>query len=275
MRSPRQVRTGTPRVLDASGSSDSDASPVSPASRRSSKRQKGRRSVISSRNSVPSGRRPASSSSSKRRAVVSRKRGPGFALLVLIAVLVVLVGGFVALYFSNLFAITRVEVAGNEKLQSGYVLDLAAVPEDSTLLRTDVEGITGRLMAEPWVEEVEVERVFPDTLVLHITEQPVAAVVDIVPETANDTTQQWIIAGDCTWISEVNSSSNEGVQIDAEDFVALPRIRDVSAAVRPESGAVETDEGITNALALLKGFSSEMRDMVASISAPDAVKTTL
>jgi cell division protein FtsQ len=196
-------------------------------------------------------------------------------LAVVLVVLVVVVGGFLALYFSDLFAITRVEVAGNEKLQSSYVLGLAAVPEDSTLLRTDVQGITGRLVAEPWVEQVELERVFPDTLILHITEQPVAAVVDIVPETANDTTKQWIITENGTWISEVNSTSNEGVQIDAEDFVALPKIRDVSAAVRPESGAVESDEGVTNALALLRGFSPEMREMVASISAPDAVKTTL
>lgn len=196
-------------------------------------------------------------------------------LAIVLVIVVALIGGFTALYFSSVFAITTVEVAGNQKLQSSYVVSLAEVPEDSTILRTDTEGITARLLSEPWIQKVEVERAFPSTLVLHITEQPAAAVVSIVPETANDSTRQWIIAQDGTWIAEVSDDSSSVVQLDAKELVALPKIKDVSAAVRPESGVKETDKGVVNALALLQGFSAEMRAMVASISAPDAVKTAL
>lgn len=254
-----------------------------------------------------------------------------------------------ALYFSSLFTISDVQVAGNEKLQSAYVTELAEVPADSTFLRTDTESIEARLLAEPWIQDVSIERVFPGTLILHITERPVAAIVDIVPETANESTTRWVIAEDGTWMAQVDTDTfaaleaaennetsestdtsaeegeeppvegsedvpaqqNEGAapedtagdevtdeatqgddaaadqgadqsniaiigaEISAEELVGIPKIKDASAAVRPVKGQVETDEGITNALTLLREFSDEMRSMVASISAPSAVKTTL
>jgi cell division protein FtsQ len=251
---------------------------------------------------------------------VAQKLGCG------LAVLLVMVGGFVALYLSDFLPVTEVAVVGNDKLNTEYVIGLAEVPEDSTFLRTDAAGITARLLAEPWIQSVEVERGFPGVLTLRITEQPVAAVVDIVPETANDTTQRWVIAADGTWIAQLanndaegaasgaasqatgeaggaaeasqtegeaeagaavegspegaalgteSQAASSGVRVDPAEFVKIPVIRDVSAAVRPVSGEKETDEGITNALALLTGFSEDMRAMVASISAPNAVKTRL
>lgn len=200
--------------------------------------------------------------------------GAGLKIIVALLVLAALGGGFVALYFSGIFPITHVTVQGNSKLQTEYIIDLAAVSDDSTFLRTDVDGIRARLLAEPWIQDVTVERGFPDAIILHVTEQPVAAVVSTVPETANQSAQQWIISEDGTWITQVDDTSSSA-QINPEELVSIPKIKDISAAVRPEPGAKETDEGIMNALVLLKGFSPEMREMVATISAPDAVKTTL
>ncbi len=310
--------------------------------------------------------------SSQRRSTPRRKAGLGIKLIVAGVAIVLLTGGFAALYYSSLFPITDVRVAGNDKLRSEYIIGLAEVPDDSTFLRTDVEGIRTRLLAEPWIKTVDVERGFPGTLTLRITEQSIAAVADIVPERATESVQQWVISDDGTWLSAITaavdnpSSNNAGnntaggdtnppatsedagdtgadqtatgdatdpaatgdatdpaagadagdggtdatgddatgapasgtnappaddtasgssngagtnselrVQINPEELAALPKIRDVSPAVRPVAGVQETDEGITNALALLKGFSKEMRGMVASISAPDKVKTTL
>ena len=193
----------------------------------------------------------------------------------MIAVGAVLIGAYIALYYSSLFTITDVRVSGNNVLQSSYVLNMAEVDPNSTFLRTDTESIKARLLTETWIQNVEVERVFPSTLVLHITERPVAARVSIVPETANDSSSVWIIADDGVWISEIEVENEGGVILEAEQFVKIPRIKDVSAAVRPVSGELETDEGIRNALALLHGFSPEMRAMVSTISAPDAVKTQL
>lgn len=266
MRASRQVHTNTPHVLGDPHASANENDTVGMG------RPKGRRAADSSRPGTRSTRR---SSYPKRRAAERPKRGIGFKLLILLLIAIALAGGFVALYFSSLFTITDVRVSGNTRLESSYVAELADVPEDSTILRTDTEGIRSRLLTEPWILDVKVERSFPSTLVLNVTEQPVAAVVDIVPETATDSTQQWLLSESGIWIAQVNGTSSAGAQTRAEELAGMLKITDVSAAVRPEAGALEADEGITNALALLQGFSEEMRGMVASISAPDAAKTTM
>jgi len=196
-------------------------------------------------------------------------------LLVVLVVVVALAGGVTAVYFSSLFPVTNITVTGNSKLQSGYLIRLAAVPEGSTFFRVDTDSIRDRMLMEPWILDVSVDKGFPDTIVLRITEQPIAAVVSIVPETANDSVQQWVIATDGTWIAQVEEDVVGQARINPEELVKLPKIKDISAAVRPVPGEKETDEGIVNALALLNGFSQEMREMVAVISAPDAIKTNL
>lgn len=275
MRSSRQVRPVTPRVLNTSDENRQGGSRNT--TRRSTRRRSNRGQHSSARNTRNArGNSRTSSSSTRRNSPSRRKNSFGGKILKILALIVVLAGGFTALYFSNLFTITKVEVMGTENLESAYVLNLAEVPENSTFLRTDTEGITKRLLAEPWIQSVRIERVFPDQLVLHLVEQPVAAVVDIVPESANDTAQRWIIAEDSTWIAQAeNISEEERVQSNLEKFVSIPKIKDVSAAVRPEAGVRETDEGINNALTLLREFSPEMKGMVASISAPNAAKTNL
>jgi len=225
-----------------------------------------RRSSRSSRG----GSRGARSSGSKGLMSKARVR-----LLITLVVTIAACGGAIALYFSGFLPITQVTVVGNSKLLSGHVISLAAVPEDSTFFRTDTEAIRQRLLTEPWISDVSVERGFPDTVMLRITEQPIAAVVSIVPETAYDAVQQWVISKDGAWIAEVDKDVVGSARISPEELVKLPKIKDVSAAVRPVSGLTETDEGIANALTLLREFSPEMRGMVAAISAPDAIKTSL
>ena len=265
-RSSNLVQTTTPRVLDSSRVStpEDEGKPSGKAG--------ARREAATSSAKTRGGRRSTSSQTKK---AATQKQSAKPKLFIGLGICAVIVAGVVALYFSSVFSITRIEVSGADKLDSQYIINLAEVSEDSTFLRTDVGGIKERLLTEPWIQSAEVDRVFPSTLVLRITEQPIAAVVDIVPETANDVVQKWTISADGTWMSEVNSASSEGVQISEEEYVGIPKIKDVSAAVRPEPGKKVSDEGIINALTLLAGFSPEMRSMVATISAPDAVKTTL
>jgi len=268
------VRPTTPRVLDAPAGS---ATPLDLDEEGTSRRSAGSRSGAGGSSRSGGARRGSSSrrSSSAKKGGMRARSSVGFKLLVSLAVAIVLSGGIIALYFSPAFPITNVTVAGNSKLQSGYVIKLADVAEGSTFFRVDVESIRARLLTEPWIQDVSVERGFPDTVVLRITEQPIAAVVSIVPGTANDSIQQWVIAMDGTWIAMVEDDVVGHARINAEELVRLTKIRDISAAVRPVPGMIETDEGISNALALLRGFSPEMRGMVSVIAAPDAVRTNL
>jgi hypothetical protein len=67
----------------------------------------------------------------------------------------------------------------------------------------------------------------------------------------------------------------EGVRVSAEEVEQLPHIREVSRSINPEIGKAITDEGVLNALDIVRGFSTEMLALVQSISAPDRVRTTL
>ncbi|MDR2035382.1 MAG: FtsQ-type POTRA domain-containing protein [Coriobacteriales bacterium] len=270
MRSSRQVHPKTPYVLDSADGLEASSAERKKSSGSTTARRPSRNTQTSPRST----RRTQRSTSASARGAQILPQGIKIKLFALLALAVVLCGVVTALYFSSIFPIKQISVAGNVKLMSGYVTKLADVPEGSTFFRTDKEGIRARLLADPWIREASVESGFPDTLILRIAEQPIAAVVSIVPETANDSVQQWAIAEDGCWIGQIDNDSISGVRINLEELVKIPKIKDISAAVRPQSGVLETDEGVVNALAMLRGFSSEMRGMVAVISAPDAVKTT-
>ncbi len=79
------------------------------------------------------------------------------------------IGGFV-LSNSGAFAVEQVTVSGADHLSGDELTELAAVPAGFTLLNVDANGIATRLAANPWVKSVSVDRVFPNTLNLNITE---------------------------------------------------------------------------------------------------------
>ena len=80
---------------------------------------------------------------------------------------------------SGAFAVEQVTVSGADHLSGDELTELAAVPAGSTLLNVDANGIATRLAANPWVKSVSVDRVFPNTLNLNITERSISAVVAV------------------------------------------------------------------------------------------------
>ncbi|MDR3137188.1 MAG: FtsQ-type POTRA domain-containing protein [Coriobacteriales bacterium] len=239
-------------------------------------RGRGSNAQAADRENWPAAQRYSSSAGTARTARKGvRKSGVRVKLFIILMIFVLLVGGCIALYHSPLFPLSDVSVVGNNRLSSDYLVEAAAVPADSTFLRLDTAGISERLTQEPWIQNVELERVFPGGLIIKVTERQIAAVVDIVPERATEQTAHWAIASDGIWIALADNQEGQRVALSTEQLAAFTRIKDVSPAVRPVAGAKETDGGVTNALAVLAGFSQEMREMVASISAPDAVKTAL
>ncbi|MEQ3363204.1 cell division protein FtsQ/DivIB [Raoultibacter massiliensis] len=202
--------------------------------------------------------------------------------LIRIGLVVALVGalviGGVVVYNSNLFTITNVRVTGVEHLTATEMTELASVPEGTTLLRVDAGGIQQRLLGEAWVQEASVNRVFPDTLELAITEKTIAAVVS-VPIDSAQTTEDWAIASDGTWLmaipekgSDASKTISQKVYEDAENVL---HISDVPLGVTPEVGAHCTDANVNNALDIVSGLTTDLADQVKSVKATETASTTL
>lgn len=243
-----------------------------------------------------SGRRPVASTARSRAARVStvtvgeltreerRQRSQNayrshmrriFVILGLIAVLVV---GYIVLYFSDAFAITEVTVSGVEHLTDTEMSELAAVPSDTTLLRVDTDQIKKNVMRDAWVEDVDVQRVFPHTLNLAVTERQIAATVEVSTDQGTST-ELWAIADDGMWLCKIpDQDSEEGQQISQkiyEDAANVFTITEVAYGVTPEVGTYCTDDSILNALDIVTGMTTELKDHVVKVSASSAESTTL
>ena len=171
-----------------------------------------------------------------------------------------LVFGAIFVYRSDLFAIEQVQANGVTHLTSAEITELAAVPDDSTLLRVDTESIVERLEANAWVQAATVTREFPDTICIDIEEREAGAVVRISKKS------YWVISKDGVWLSAATD----------EDVESLMLVTDVSSSLAaPVSGSYCDDGGIENALAVLEGISDEFKAQVESISAESSIKTAL
>jgi cell division protein FtsQ len=195
-------------------------------------------------------------------------------LIIAASVVLVLLAAAIFVYNSEIFAVKQVRTEGANHLTTEHLTMLAEVPVDTTLLKVDADGICSRLKADPWVKNASVNREFPNTLVLMIEERPITAQVEIIPEGTSSQFSRWLLSDDSVWLGMLGGDSTIAA-VSADEVAKIPMIKDVSRTLQPELGAKVSDEGVLNALAILNGFSAEMRALVASISAPDKSQTTL
>lgn len=196
------------------------------------------------------------------RAARSRRRYLSYIAKIagVIAGVLIIVFGSILIYRSNLLAVTSVTVSGVEHLTDQEVTQLAAVPDDSTLLRLDAEGICSRLQEHPWVQSASISRKFPHTITINVTERTPAAAVKINSKSI------WVLSTDGAWLSAATK----------EDWKAYRRIVNVDTNMAaPVAGSEVTDEGVLNALAIFDQASERLNEQIKSISAASAVKTLL
>ncbi|GAA3708940.1 hypothetical protein GCM10022204_28900 [Microlunatus aurantiacus] len=120
--------------------------------------------------------RPPSVADGKRQ---KRPRGRRVWPLVLVGVLVLaLIGGLVWLVgFSSVLAAHQVQVSGLKTLTRAEVTVKAGVPLGVPLARQDLSAVAGRIATFPQAENVVVERSWPNTVSITVTERtPVFAV---------------------------------------------------------------------------------------------------
>ena len=199
-------------------------------------------------------------------------------IIAVLVALAVLFGVGVGVYWSNLFAIEQVSVSGVEHLTATEMTQLANVPSNTTLLRVDAAAIEASIARDAWVKDVDVQRVFPNTLNLAVTERAIGATVEIG---VNDgkSTERWAISEDGIWLCRIPDEDSQAAQNISpkiyEDAAAVFTITDVSYGVVPEVGQTCTDESIANALNVVMGLTTDLKDQVKSVSATSAENTTL
>lgn len=200
-----------------------------------------------------------------------KKRGLPFAAKIAIAVaavLVVAVVGILAVSRMPVLQVENVSVEATDHLSSDEIVRLAAVPEDATLLNVDVNQIQENLAKNPWVKNVTVERVFPDTLKLTVTERTVFALVATG-------TSVWYLSQEGYWIQPA-SVTTTGDQTTADAALALAAkegcllIQGVPSSVQPKAATKTTDEAVLAVISYQDAFSEGFASQVVSYTAQSA-----
>ncbi|MFR0869274.1 MAG: cell division protein FtsQ/DivIB, partial [Adlercreutzia sp.] len=122
---------------------------------------------------------PRSATAACRRPAIARPKRSAFPFIVALVLACVLGITYAAVYFSGAFAITSVKVNGADHLTNDEMAILAAVPQGTTLLNVDTSSVANSVDRDAWVADVSVNRIFPDTLEINVTEREIAAIVEV------------------------------------------------------------------------------------------------
>lgn len=198
-------------------------------------------------------------------------------IAVLVLAIVLVIAGGVA-YNSSLFTVSNIKVEGVDHLTESEMAQLAAVPDNTTLLRVDADTIKKRLLQNAWVSDVQVSKRFPDTLVIKVKERTVAAVV-AVPQSSGKSTKRWAISSDHMWLMPIPDRNSESGKNTSEkifdDADAALKITNVPYGTQAAIGTYCTDSNVLNALDIVSGMTTELAGRVVEVSASGADETTL
>ena len=95
------------------------------------------------------------------------------------ATLVVLLIGYVALYFLPVFSVREVKVVGTTSIPQEIVTERAAVIPGTPLLQVDTHKVARRVAGIPRVDQVTVKRDYPSGLRIQLVERTALVVVEV------------------------------------------------------------------------------------------------
>ena len=135
---------------------------------------------------------------------------PGGMIAAVVAAVAVMAVVAIVVVNAPIFAATNIQLNGSPHVSQHTVEQLAQIPDGTTLLNVNAEKITESLESNPWIEGVDIERKFPNTLIITPHERTIAAIAYI---TADDIA--WAISDDGMWIAPISLA----VTVDAEGNV--------------------------------------------------------
>ena len=188
-------------------------------------------------------------------------------LVLIAALLVVALVGFIVLSSTPAFTITSIDAEDTEHLTAENIAKLANVDEGTTLLNIDEGAITENLKRNPWVGSVTFVREFPDRLKIVIEER----VVDCVVKMSTGSVC-WCLGNDSIWIEPINLTVKDGQSAD-DVALALARdmgsllITDVPTSMSPSAGETASDEVLVAVAAYREQFSEVFGAQIIKFSA--------
>lgn len=93
--------------------------------------------------------------------------------------LVMILIGYVALYFLPVFSVRDVAVNGARTISVESVRERAAVNQGTPLLQVDTHAVARRVAGIPQVDEVTVQRDYPSGLLIEVVEREALVVVEV------------------------------------------------------------------------------------------------
>lgn len=110
--------------------------------------------------------------------LLPRRRRPRIVLAVA-GTIAIVVGLVLTAYLTPLMSVRSTDIRDNRAVSGAQVLDAAAVAPGTPLLQVDTRAVAQRVAAIPSVESARVQRSYPSTLTITVTERrPVAVVKD-------------------------------------------------------------------------------------------------
>ncbi len=88
-------------------------------------------------------------------------------------------GGYRFVTTSSRFAITSVEVNGNQLLTDEQILAAVSVRAGDNVFQADLDAVVREVRENPWVASAEAHRVLPHSIVIDVREHVAAAVVQL------------------------------------------------------------------------------------------------
>ena len=174
-----------------------------------------------------------------------------------LGVVVAAILGIVRFASGPTFFVDSIEVKGARHLTRDTVLELARVPDGTSLMRVDKRAVRSRIEADPWVASAVISRRLPGTLVIEVMERKPAAVID------TGGTELWVVSADGYWLGERTASETGTLSI-----------RDLDE-VDPVPGERASSDTLINAVRIASGLSDQLRARTRVISAPTIERTAL
>lgn len=197
--------------------------------------------------------------------------------IVVAALLLVALVGYLVLSYTPAFTITRVETTATKHISRASIAKLAKVPKGSTLLNLDEDKVTRNLKKNPWVGSVTYERKYPDTVRIVVTERKVSALVVM---SAGDVV--WYLGEGNVWIEPASIKVGESDSIDdlalaAAQKAGVTLITDVPASITPVAGSAVNSEVLDGVASYREQFGEKISSQIVSFSAGsvDSIGCTL
>lgn len=167
----------------------------------------------------------------------------------------------------SVFEVTNVEAADTVHVKAEDVVQLANVPEGTTLLKLNKNLIEENVKQNPWIASVEIHRVFPDTLRLQVQERKLGAVVAM-----GSGGIAWLLGDDGVWIEPLKLQVEENESVNDEALgqaasLGVVLISDVPSSVQPKAGTNTTDKSILTVLSIAGQLTEDFKSQVVCYSA--------